>query len=166
MSPVLSPGVKSVPIDRLIEDKTYVFFSHTIKAQKDNMPLLDALLEKVITIDSPPGNEIPVWVAISFSMYDCVCMFNSLEQDRLGHLLKSVTGFSQRCSIVLFSSSQSIRLVDYERLLDSNGVRLVAFGKYAGVAGMINILHGLGLRLLALGFHTPLMVGHNTHPSW
>ena len=34
----------------------------------------------------------------------------------------------------------------------------MAFGKYAGVAGMINILHGLGLRLLALGHHTPFMV--------
>lgn len=38
-------------------------------------------------------------------------------------------------------------------------MRKVAFGKYAGVAGMINILHGLGLRLLALGHHTPFMVG-------
>jgi alpha-aminoadipic semialdehyde synthase len=26
-----------------------------------------------------------------------------------------------------------------------------------GVAGMIDILHGLGLRLLALGHHTPFM---------
>ena len=26
--------------------------------------------------------------------------------------------------------------------------------------GMINILHGLGLRLLALGHHTPFMVGY------
>ena len=37
--------------------------------------------------------------------------------------------------------------------------RVVAFGKYAGVAGMIDILHGIGLRLLALGHHTPFMVG-------
>ena len=43
-------------------------------------------------------------------------------------------------------------------MVDSNGARVVAFGKYAGVAGMINILHGLGLRLLALGHHTPFMV--------
>lgn len=40
-------GVKSVPIDLLLPNKTYAFFSHTIKAQKDNMPLLDAILEKV-----------------------------------------------------------------------------------------------------------------------
>ena len=87
-------GVKQVPVDSLIPGKTYCMFSHTIKAQESNMPLLDAILEK------------------------------------------------------------NIRLVDYEKLMDRNGLRLVAFGKYAGVAGMVNILHGLGLRLLALGHHT------------
>lgn len=40
-------GVKQVPIDTLLKDKTYAFFSHTIKAQEVNMPLLDAILEKV-----------------------------------------------------------------------------------------------------------------------
>ncbi len=40
-------GVKQVPIDLLIPNKSYAFFSHTIKAQEANMPLLDALLEKV-----------------------------------------------------------------------------------------------------------------------
>lgn len=59
-------------------------------------------------------------------------------------------------------------------MVDENGARLVAFGKMAGEAGrviislmlcdtvhllgMINILHGLGLRLLSLGYHTPFMV--------
>ncbi|XP_018397271.1 PREDICTED: alpha-aminoadipic semialdehyde synthase, mitochondrial [Cyphomyrmex costatus] len=90
-------GVKQVPVDQLIPNKTYCFFSHTIKAQESNMPLLDAILEK------------------------------------------------------------NIRFLDYEKLADANGQRLVAFGKYAGVAGMVNILHGLGLRLLALGHHTPFM---------
>jgi len=90
-------GVKQVPIDFLLPNKTYCFFSHTIKAQEANMPLLDACLEK------------------------------------------------------------NIRLVDYEKMVDEKGQRVVAFGKYAGVAGMINILNGLGLRLLALGHHTPFM---------
>ncbi|XP_013114257.2 alpha-aminoadipic semialdehyde synthase, mitochondrial [Stomoxys calcitrans] len=90
-------GVKQVPIDALIPGKTYCFFSHTIKAQESNMPLLDAILEK------------------------------------------------------------KIRLIDYERIIDESGARQVAFGKYAGVAGMVNILHGIGLRLLALGHHTPFM---------
>ena len=41
-------GIKSIPIDHLIADKTYTFFSHTIKAQPANMPLLDAILQKVL----------------------------------------------------------------------------------------------------------------------
>ncbi|XP_046412347.1 alpha-aminoadipic semialdehyde synthase, mitochondrial isoform X1 [Neodiprion pinetum] len=90
-------GVKQVPVDQLIPNKTYCCFSHTIKAQESNMPLLDAILEK------------------------------------------------------------NIRLLDFEKLTDDTGQRVVAFGKYAGVAGMVNILHGLGLRLLALGHHTPFM---------
>ncbi|XP_066525161.1 alpha-aminoadipic semialdehyde synthase, mitochondrial isoform X2 [Hoplias malabaricus] len=59
---------------------------------------------------------------------------------------------------------KNVRLIDYEKMVDENGFRIVAFGKWAGVAGMINILHGLGLRFLALGHHTPFMhigMAHN-----
>ena len=41
-------GVKEVPIDYLIADKSYFFFSHTIKKQPHNRQLLRALLEKNI----------------------------------------------------------------------------------------------------------------------
>uniref|UniRef100_A0A2K5I7K4 Uncharacterized protein n=1 Tax=Colobus angolensis palliatus TaxID=336983 RepID=A0A2K5I7K4_COLAP len=63
---------------------------------------------------------------------------------------------------------QEIRLIDYEKMVDHRGVRVVAFGQWAGVAGMINILHGMGLRLLALGHHTPFMhigMAHNYRNS-
>ncbi|XP_067446993.1 alpha-aminoadipic semialdehyde synthase, mitochondrial [Thunnus thynnus] len=59
---------------------------------------------------------------------------------------------------------KEVRLIDYEKMVDANGFRIVAFGQWAGVAGMINILHGLGLRYLALGHHTPFMhigMAHN-----
>uniref|UniRef100_A0A8C5H9U9 Saccharopine dehydrogenase (NAD(+), L-glutamate-forming) n=1 Tax=Gouania willdenowi TaxID=441366 RepID=A0A8C5H9U9_GOUWI len=59
---------------------------------------------------------------------------------------------------------KEVRLIDYEKMVDVNGYRIVAFGQWAGVAGMINILHGLGLRFLALGHHTPFMhigMAHN-----
>jgi alpha-aminoadipic semialdehyde synthase len=54
-------GVKAVPIDLLIPNKTYAFFSHTIKAQEANMHLLDALHDKVkkdvlILLDFPVSN--------------------------------------------------------------------------------------------------------------
>ncbi|HPI07607.1 MAG TPA: NAD(P)-dependent oxidoreductase [Saprospiraceae bacterium] len=43
-------GVKEVPIDKLIPYKTYLFFSHTIKKQPYNRPLLLAVLEKDIRL--------------------------------------------------------------------------------------------------------------------
>ncbi|MEM1328401.1 MAG: NAD(P)-dependent oxidoreductase [Bacteroidota bacterium] len=43
-------GVKEVPIAQLIADKTYFFFSHTIKAQAYNRDLLRAILEKNIRL--------------------------------------------------------------------------------------------------------------------
>jgi alpha-aminoadipic semialdehyde synthase len=52
------------------------------------------------------------------------------------------------------------RLFDYECLTEGaerGGQRLVAFGKYAGIAGMIDILQGLGQRLLAGGINTPFL---------
>ena len=49
-------------------------------------------------------------------------------------------------------------MVDYEKMNNAQGERVVAFGKYAGVVGMIDIMHGLGLRFIALGHHTPFMV--------
>lgn len=41
-------GVKEVPVNNLIPDKTYFFFSHTIKKQSYNRKLLQALVEKTI----------------------------------------------------------------------------------------------------------------------
>ncbi len=43
-------GVKEVPVDKLIDGKRYMFFSHTIKGQKHNQPLLQALIQKKITM--------------------------------------------------------------------------------------------------------------------
>ncbi|HPN38729.1 MAG TPA: bifunctional lysine ketoglutarate reductase /saccharopine dehydrogenase family protein [Melioribacteraceae bacterium] len=90
-------AVKEIPIQLLFEKKTYLFFSHTIKGQSYNMPLLKALLEK-------------------------------------------------RCT-----------LIDYECIKDEKGRRLVFFGKYAGLAGMIDALHGLGKRLDYLGQKSPFL---------
>ena len=41
-------GVKEVPVSSLIGDKTYLFFSHTIKKQAYNRNLLCSVLEKNI----------------------------------------------------------------------------------------------------------------------
>lgn len=43
-------GVKEVPIEALIPNKSYFFFSHTIKKQPYNRKLLQAILDKNITL--------------------------------------------------------------------------------------------------------------------
>jgi saccharopine dehydrogenase (NAD+, L-lysine-forming) len=43
-------GVKEVPIDQLIPNKTDLFFSHTVKKQPANRKLLQAVLKKNITL--------------------------------------------------------------------------------------------------------------------
>jgi len=80
-------AVKEIPLELLERNKTYIFFSHTIKGQSHNMPMLSKIME-------------------------------------LGS-----------------------NLIDYEKLVDENGRRLVFFGRYAGYAGMIDTLWALGRRL-------------------
>jgi len=89
-------AVKEIPMDHLKKDRTYVFFSHVIKGQDYNMPLLKRLMEL-------------------------------------------------KCN-----------LIDYERITDSSGRRLVFFGKEAGQAGMIDTLWTLGRRLSEENIPTPL----------
>lgn len=93
-------GIKEVPISELIPDRTYVFFSHTLKGQPYNMPLLDSLLEK------------------------------------------------------------RIRLIDYECIREANPPhnRLVAFGQFAGNAGVIDFIQGLGRFLLMRNISTPFIL--------
>ncbi|MFN7312448.1 MAG: NAD(P)-dependent oxidoreductase [Bacteroidota bacterium] len=43
-------GVKEVPVEELISNKTYLFFSHTIKKQPHNRSLLRAVLQKNIRL--------------------------------------------------------------------------------------------------------------------
>ncbi len=89
-------AVKEIPASLLEPGKTYVYFSHTIKGQPYNMPMLRRLL-------------------------DLNC-----------------------------------QLIDYERITDERGRRLIFFGDYAGRAGMLDTLWALGQKLAAEGIETPL----------
>uniref|UniRef100_A0A0G4H8G7 Alanine dehydrogenase/pyridine nucleotide transhydrogenase N-terminal domain-containing protein n=1 Tax=Chromera velia CCMP2878 TaxID=1169474 RepID=A0A0G4H8G7_9ALVE len=94
-------GVKRVPPRLLLPDRTYLFFSHTIKGQPENMDLLDEVLKR------------------------------------------------------------RVNLVDYECITEGglrSGKRLVAFGEFAGMAGMVDFLWGLGQRLLVQGCSTPFLL--------
>jgi alpha-aminoadipic semialdehyde synthase len=96
-------GVKEMPATFFENDKTYIFFSHVIKGQVYNMPMLRVMMEK-------------------------------------------------KCN-----------LIDYERVVDEQGKRLIFFGRYAGLAGMINSLWSLGLRLKQQGFDTPFLKIKQAH---
>lgn len=96
-------GVKEVPIEKFIKNKTYFFFSHTIKGQAHNMPSLKKMMENNIT------------------------------------------------------------LVDYERIVNSEGRRLVFFGPFAGNAGMIDSLWGIGKKWSMAGYTNPFQEVKQTH---
>jgi saccharopine dehydrogenase (NAD+, L-lysine forming) len=88
-------GVKEMPVGYFRRGVVYVYFSHVIKGQQQNMPMLHDLVDAGAT------------------------------------------------------------LIDYERILDEKGRRLIFFGRHAGIAGMINTLWTLGRRLKALGTSNP-----------
>lgn len=96
-------GIKQPKLEMILPDRAYAFFSHTHKAQKENMPLLDKILQ------------------------------------------------------------ERVSLFDYELIVDENGKRLIAFGKFAGRAGLIDFLHGLGRRYLSLGYSTPFLSLGQSH---
>ncbi|MCG6922047.1 MAG: hypothetical protein LJF15_13340 [Acidobacteria bacterium] len=54
-------------------------------------------------------------------------------------------------------------LLDYELVTDAEGRRLIFFGRFAGIAGMIDTLWALGRRLDALGHRTPFQELKPTH---
>ncbi len=88
-------AVKEVPTNFFEPGKTYVFFSHTIKGQSYNMPMLKKMMEL-------------------------------------------------KCN-----------LIDYEKITDEKGRRLVFFGRFAGLAGMIDTLWAFGQRMKWKGINTP-----------
>ena len=50
-----------------------------------------------------------------------------------------------------------IRLIDYEKITDEKNNRLIAFGKYAGIAGALDFLKGIGEYIMQMGISTPLL---------
>jgi len=90
-------GVKEIPPEKLLPEKTYVFFAHVIKGQKHNMRMLKKLIDL-------------------------------------------------KCN-----------LIDYERIVDEQGRRLIFFGKYAGYAGLVETFHALGRKLDLMGIKNPFV---------
>ncbi len=93
-TPVLF-AVKEIPVQHFRKDGTYVFFSHVIKGQDYNMPMLQKMME------------------------------------------------------------MGCNLIDYEKISDEKGRRLVFFGREAGQAGMLDTLWALGQKLVYQVQKTP-----------
>ena len=96
-------GVKEIPLEKILADKTYLFFSHTIKGQSENMPLLQKIIDSGST------------------------------------------------------------LIDYEKITDEKGRRLIYFGPYAGDAGAIDILSLMGEHWADRGIPTPFASVRRAH---
>jgi len=69
------------------------------------------------------------------------------------HVIK---GQSHNMPMLRTLLDQGATLIDYEKVTDDQGKRLIFFGRHAGQAGMIDSLWALGRRLEAEGFQTPL----------
>ncbi|MCX6248182.1 MAG: bifunctional lysine ketoglutarate reductase /saccharopine dehydrogenase family protein [Bacteroidetes bacterium] len=54
-------------------------------------------------------------------------------------------------------------LIEYEKVIDEQGKRLIFFGKYAGLAGMINSFWALGLRMKDHGYISNLLKIRQAH---
>lgn len=122
-------GVKEVPIDALIPNKKYFFFSHTIKKQPYNRALLNAILEKNIqlydheTIVKENGARL-----IGFGRYaGIVGAYNGFRAIGLANktfnLPKAETLYSQQ---ELIAELKKIDLKNLKILLTGNGK--VAYG--------------------------------------
>lgn len=55
------------------------------------------------------------------------------------------------------------QLIDYEKVVDEHGKRLIFFGRFAGLAGMIDTLWALGRRLKYEGIDNPFSEIRKTH---
>jgi len=93
-------------------------------------------------------------IAMAEDLSDCSILMG-VKEVKLGALLDGLTYFffshtakKQPYNRELLQSlvRQGIRMADYEYLTNESGLRVVAFGRWAGVVGAYNGLRGLGLK--------------------
>jgi len=67
-------------------------------------------------------------------------------------------GQSKNMSLLEQCIQKNITLIDYEKIIDRRGNRLVYFGRFAGVCGAIDSLHFMGKKLKWLGIENPFLL--------
>ncbi len=133
-------GVKEVPIPLLIDGKTYFFFSHTIKKQPYNQPLLRSFLDQKIrmidyeTLTDQAGKRI-----IAFGRWaGIVGAYNGIWT------------YGQRYN--LFNIRRASDCFDLEDLkteydkVDLPAVKIAITGGGRVAKGAIEVMHGMGIR--------------------
>ena len=135
-------GVKEVPIDALIPNKKYFFFSHTIKKQPYNRDLLQAVLEKNI------------------ELYDHEVITNKQEQrvvafGRYAGIVGAYNGFrAYGLKYGLFKLPKANDLDDQEALIAElkklrlPSIKILLTGKGRVGNGAREMLDGMGMRRL------------------
>jgi Alanine dehydrogenase len=117
-------GVKEVPIDALIPNKKYFFFSHTIKKQPYNRDLLRAILDKNIelydheVITNPKGQRL-----VAFGRYaGIVGAYNGFRTFGLKHgLFQMPKAETLKDQQALISELKKLRLPNIKILLTGRG---------------------------------------------
>ncbi|HPD65238.1 MAG TPA: NAD(P)-dependent oxidoreductase [Bacteroidia bacterium] len=137
-------GVKEVPVNQLIEGKTYMFFSHTIKKQEHNRRLLQEILKKKIRLID----------------YECL---HDVEGNRL-------IGFGRFAGIVgaqhalvmwgkytgRYELKRAIEHHDYNLLIESNNnidfgkVKIFVTGNGRVSKGAVELLEHAGIKKLTV----------------
>ncbi|MFH1279853.1 MAG: hypothetical protein ABIK65_15910 [Candidatus Eisenbacteria bacterium] len=112
----------------------------------------------------PDGEYAKAGATLTKNLSPCGVVFGVKEipEDRFlegqGYVFFSHTIKGQSYNMAMLRRMMDLRchLIDYERIVDEKGRRLVLFGYHAGLSGMIETLRAVGLRLKADGFDTPL----------
>ncbi|MCP4155300.1 MAG: hypothetical protein GY757_46670 [bacterium] len=68
----------------------------------------------------------------------------------------TIKGQDYNMDMLRLLKKMKCNLIDYERVVDDKNRRLIFFGKYAGLAGMIDTLHALGQKTKLQGYDNPL----------
>ena len=81
------------------------------------------------------------------------------------YMLFSHTSKGQLNNIPLLKAClrNKITLIDYEKMIDKHGRRLVYFGRFAGICGLVDCLHYLGGKLEGRGIDNPFTVLKPAH---
>ncbi|UGU14455.1 NAD(P)-dependent oxidoreductase [Sinomicrobium kalidii] len=133
-------GVKEVPVDALIPDKKYFFFSHTIKKQPYNRKLLQSILDKNIelydheVITAPGGQRL-----VAFGRYaGIVGAYNGIRAYGLKFGLFELPGAED------LPDQQA--LIDVLKKTELPDIKILLTGKGRVGGGVKEMLNGMGLK--------------------